>query len=55
MGFDSILHFLFDKNSYKAHWTTRNFEIHLLAYEKAQNDKHNKINGNAVRIKRQTW
>lgn len=43
---DRIFHFLFNKFSYTAHWTTCNFEINLSAYEMVQqNDKHDKIYG----------
>lgn len=47
---DRILLFLFDKLLYTAHWTACNFEINLLAYEKTQNDNHDKINGKTAKI-----
>lgn len=33
-----------------AHWTTCDFEMNLLVYEKAQNGYHDRINGKMLKL-----
>lgn len=47
---DRNVHHLFYNLLHTMQWTTCYFEIKLLVYEKAPNDKHHKINGKTVKI-----